>query len=244
MRIAIMSDLHLEFTRKMNSLTWLVEHDRIQLYVGFTLPHDVDADVLVIAGDIHPDEKVRDDFLNKLAKHYGAMPVLHVTGNHDFYHGVFPHMEKPRVVEVDGVRFGLATLWTQPHDTADAYKMRMNDFHLIKFEGGNDIKQWEDTHRYHADYLFEVDPDVVVTHHLPSYRSVPMNFVGDPLNQFYATCLDDRIEEMKSCKLWIHGHTHVDQDYHINNVRVVCAPVGYPHERGRPPLPEWKVVEI
>jgi predicted phosphodiesterase len=261
-KIALLSDAHLEFYRQMHAHKWLHDRGRIDLWCGFTLPAEVDADVFVIAGDIHPDERIRDGFVDRVRKLYGK-PTLHVTGNHDFYHGTFPYMEKPRVVEVDGVRFALATLWTQPLENADQWKNGMNDFRLIEFATAlprsdylasigldpnrrfsRSIEEWEDTHRYHADYLFEVDADVTVTHHLPSYRSIPTKFAGNPLNQFYATCLDDRIEAMKNCRLWIHGHTHDAQDYHVKDVRIVCWPIGYPNETERSRLPEWKIVEL
>jgi hypothetical protein len=30
--------------------------------------------------------------------------------------------------------------------------------------------------------------------------------------------------------LWIHGHTHHAMDYRIGPTRILCNPLGYPHE--------------
>lgn len=67
---------------------------------------------------------------------------------------------------------------------------------------------------------------VLVTHHLPSYRSVAPNFGGHPLNPCYASNLDGLIERYKPA-LWIHGHTHMSCDYQLGATRVVCNPRGY-----------------
>lgn len=48
---------------------------------------------------------------------------------------------------------------------------------------------------------------VVVTHHLPSGRSVAPRFAASVLNPAFASDLDHLIEEHEPA-LWIHGHTH------------------------------------
>ena len=37
----------------------------------------------------------------------------------------------------------------------------------------------------------------------------------------------DEIVENSGAALWLHGHTHVSQDYWIGSTRVVCNPRGY-----------------
>lgn len=71
--------------------------------------------------------------------------------------------------------------------------------------------------------------DVVVTHRLPSYRSVAPQFAGSLLNCYF---VNDVESEMIACgpKMWIHGHTHTCFDYFIAGTRVVCNPQGYPGE--------------
>ena len=85
-------------------------------------------------------------------------------------------------------------------------------------------------------------PTVVVTHHLPSLKSVLERFDEDPLTPAFASSLDWLIEKYQPT-LWIHGHTHDSCDYNIGETRVICNPCGYQHE----PNPEFRwdlVVEI
>lgn len=68
--------------------------------------------------------------------------------------------------------------------------------------------------------------DIVLTHHLPSYRSVPQRYKTSPLNGFFVCDLEGLILERKP-SLWVHGHTHDSLDYHLGNTRIVCNPYGY-----------------
>ena len=35
---------------------------------------------------------------------------------------------------------------------------------------------------------------------------------------------------MFEVKCWIYGHTHMQSEYIINNVPLLCNPIGYPEE--------------
>jgi predicted phosphodiesterase len=105
MRITVLSDLHLEFRR-----------------CGFVAP-DVDADVVVLAGDIHQGPQG----IAWARESYPGRPVVYVAGNHEFYgedwvqlplrlneaaaSGTVHFLEDGQV-ELLGVRFIGATLWT------------------------------------------------------------------------------------------------------------------------------------
>lgn len=69
---------------------------------------------------------------------------------------------------------------------------------------------------------------VVVTHHLPSQRSVAERFQSSPLSAAFASNLDYLVEK---ADIWIHGHTHDNFDYRLGKCRVVCNPRGYVRER-------------
>jgi len=72
--------------------------------------------------------------------------------------------------------------------------------------------------------------DIVITHFLPSPRSVSPRFQDPPsINTgFFVTDVHALIEERKPA-LWFHGHTHDSFDYRIGPTRIVCNPMGYPH---------------
>ena len=68
---------------------------------------------------------------------------------------------------------------------------------------------------------------VVVTHHLPSPKSVAERFRGSPLTPAFASDLDRLVVQ---ADLWLHGHTHDNFDYRLGPCRVVCNPRGYVRE--------------
>jgi Icc-related predicted phosphoesterase len=107
MKLAIYSDLHLE-------------------HAPFESPHNLQADVVILAGDIHAPGSNVSRWARR-ASVFGDRPVIHVAGNHEFYgsevasqrrrmqeeaqkHGIH-HLQMGQVV-IGGVRFLGTTLWT------------------------------------------------------------------------------------------------------------------------------------
>jgi predicted phosphodiesterase len=87
---------------------------------------------------------------------------------------------------------------------------------------------------------------VVVSHHLPSWKSVAPAFERSITNAAFVTELDPLVAQ---CNLWIHGHTHTSQRYLIEQCEVVANPRGYPWRSGPAPFenPQFNpelVVEI
>jgi len=70
---------------------------------------------------------------------------------------------------------------------------------------------------------------VVVTHHAPSPLSIPEHLRSNTESAAYASNFEPLIN-LYNPILWIHGHIHCSNDYHINGTRVVCNPRGYPDE--------------
>lgn len=69
---------------------------------------------------------------------------------------------------------------------------------------------------------------IVVTHHLPTHKSVPREFARDfHGNGAYASDLSEFILDRPQIKYWVHGHTHDPCDYMIGDTRVICNPRGY-----------------
>jgi hypothetical protein len=66
---------------------------------------------------------------------------------------------------------------------------------------------------------------VVVSHHLPSWRSVSPAFAASPSNPAFVSDLDALVGRSD---VWIHGHTHSSHRYAIDAAQVVCNPRGYP----------------
>jgi len=237
MKLHILSDLHLEFSKFE--------------------PHAIDADVIVLAGDITVGNKgvywAREAFPNK--------PIIFVPGNHEFYGSRRPEtLELLRIagkqcnVQVldnaeyilNGVRFLGCTLWTDfqlfgPSKKPDAMlqgQFFLNDFRVIKeveherFLPARSIELFEQSLAWLKAKLDEPfdGTTVVVTHHLPSKQSVVARFKDDIVSACFASELDYLFGKMD---LWIHGHTHDNLDYEANGTRVICNPRGYVTMRGQ-----------
>jgi Icc-related predicted phosphoesterase len=186
--------------------------------------------------------------------------VIMVLGNHDHYHGNID-LTKDRIkarlydfdiddkisilenesVEIDGVLFVGATLWSDFNNDEYVTKLKckdvMNDFRQIRY--GEDYK------RIHPDYLLAIHKQsreyiertasenkdktvVVVTHHAPSYKSVNERFQAQTLvNGAYASDLSEVMLDNENIKYWFHGHMHDNCDYMIGETNVICNPHGY-----------------
>jgi Icc-related predicted phosphoesterase len=127
---------------------------------------------------------------------------------------------------IDGVRFLGGTMWFQCRPHAPTWMIA--DFQHIH----GDFPTWvnEENARTEAYLRAQVRPgDVVVTHHLPSQKSISEAYAHDPTNVFFLHEMGDLIESAKPA-LWLHGHTHAPCDYALGETRVVCNPHGYLHE--------------
>jgi predicted phosphodiesterase len=168
------------------------------------------------------------------------------------------HFLENDVVEIDGVVFLGCTLWTDgklwesgPQAGLSIYPVTlmelehgMNDYARIRFFDGRRHRSLKptDTVRIHIDSLLWLQSQlgkyraqgrkiVVITHHAPSFRSVPEKYQKDVISAAYASHLDELVES-SGAVLWIHGHNHGPSDYMIGKTRVLCNAKGYPEETG------------
>ena len=200
-----------------------------------------DVDIAVVAGDLSTVDDIETS-LNRLCDKYPN--VVFVSGNHEYYGATFQHVDDSiRDVEsklsnltflsddrtnIDGVNFIGATLWFAMSGAAKQHKACLNDFRYILHCDPIAFDRYNQTVKYL--YANIEEGDIVVTHHLPSYQSIGPQYVGSPLNCYFANNLDSLIIDKKP-KMWIHGHTHVACDYMIEDTRVICNPLGYPAEQ-------------
>jgi len=233
MKILVYSDLHLEF--------------------GPFDPAQVEADVVVLAGDIASEHQG----LAWAREQFGDRPIVYVLGNHEFYGAEIDRVieqtrrEATRLridflecdsVVIDGVRFVGTTLWTdfavdvqRQRSVDEAMRLagkHMNDFGMIRHRGG--MLSPQATREFHLQaraWLQErlAEPfngkTVVVTHHLPHANSVNALFRDHPLNPAFVSHMPELVRA--PVDLWIHGHTHCSCDYMAAGTRVVCNPRGY-----------------
>lgn len=233
MKIQIASDLHLEFLEKR--------------FPGCGMLEPADADVLVIAGDIHRHARAIQAFRE------WPVPVVYVHGNHELYnaHGgntvtemrelaaetPVHYLERDEYVQ-NGVRFLGCCLWTdyqlyggdKSAAMAEAEKC-LYDHQLIHTdEGVFTASDAADLHMQSRRWLQKkleepfAGSTVVVTHHAPHPGSIHPRFAGSMLNPAFVSNLT---ELMGKADLWIHGHVHDSCDYRVQGTRVIANPRGY-----------------
>lgn len=237
MKLHVISDLHLE-------------------HAPFTVP-EVDADVVVLAGDIAPGTAG----IEWMRQHLDGRPILHVAGNHEFYGEDLPgltarmkdaaagsrvHVLENDEVVIGGVRFLGCSLWTD-FDFAGAENrantMRIcerlvNDYKQIRASESDRPLRAQDTRDLHSAsraWLSERlasshdGPTVVITHHAPLVRQRPENPVMAAVGGAFASDLSE-LMNADAVGLWVFGHIHRVVDAEVNGTRVLSNQRGYPHE--------------
>ena len=234
MKIAVVSDTHLEFEGRI---------------IG-----NIDADVLILAGDIG-SKFLGVEFALKLAKKHPNLIILYVPGNHEFYgirnvlkhiaamkaevEGTNVHVMYNDIFELDNYRFIGTTLWTDfdlfgtaPLSMIDAVR-NLNDYTEIGWVEGEPLnpedilEEFKKAKYFIFNNVSEDKTNVVITHHAPSVEGVDKVYRFDKATPCYASRLENDIA-YSNIKYWIQGHTHVaDLDYMIGECRVIGRMTGY-----------------
>lgn len=240
MKIALASDIHLEFGE-------------------ISLENDQNADVLILSGDICVASKFRDKdrkFFRQCSERFPK--VIYIMGNHEHYNGNFVlsenllreeledfeniHLLEKQSIDIGDYTFVGATIWTDMNkndpNTLWHVNRVMNDFRIIAHpDGFYERLTPEIVQEVHIDTMeyirsvVDANPNgkfVVVGHHAPSKQSIKPRYKGDHLtNGAYSSDLSEFILDRPQIKVWTHGHTHEVFDYMIGTTRVLCNPRGY-----------------
>lgn len=247
MKIAIGSDLHLEFE-------------------DFNPINEEGADVLILAGDIFIAcaglalQHRQEVFIKRACENFKY--VIYIMGNHEYYHSYFNHA-KPLIemftsdvydnffflddsqLTLEGQHFIGSTLWTDQdglNPTAIEGSRMMADFNGIikEFTVEQSVHKFDKASTYIMQAL--KPGSIVITHHSPSFKSCHPKYAKSIVNPSFHSDLD-WFMEFRDPKLWIHGHIHDVCDYYIENTRVICNPKGYPKERSWMPY-SFKYLEV
>lgn len=246
MKIQYLSDLHLEFDSKR----------KVQVHP--------EADVIVLAGDIHVKPTSLHKFFRKL-RLQKDISTIYILGNHEYY----GHSFAPETVEeyrkacvdsgvilldnqdvfIDDVRFIGSTLYSDISRPESAFHVErlLTDFRVVD---GMSLNTWQD--RFNRDRKYLVDAlevnmsysTVVVTHFCPLWMPdvIDPQFSGQMSNAGFHSDLHRVIEQYQP-ELWIYGHTHYNSpDVSIGRTRVVCNQFGYPHEAMTTPYKDIAIV--
>lgn len=236
MKIALASDIHLEFG-------------------PISFKNEESAEVLILSGDIclaNKFEDIETTFFHECSEEFPN--VIYIMGNHEHYGNDFQKskqqltqnlkqfknifiLEKENKT-VEDITFVCGTLWTNMNkndpNTMFHVSRVMNDFQVI--ENGLETLKPKDVYEDHLKMMNHIRESiqdsskkyVVVGHHAPSKLSVKPKYRGDVLtNGAYSSDLSEFILDHPQIKMWTHGHTHDEFDYMIGETRIVCNPRGY-----------------
>lgn len=241
MKIRLYSDLHLEF--------------RDNLFDHIHIPREDDKETtLLLAGDIAKGLQSKA-FIEEMCTYFKY--VLLICGNHEFYDhqaerviNEFVAWELEAAPKnfhflynderfLDGVRFLGGTMWTS-FDDGDPLTIATASRTMADYTEIYDM----DGHRIYPDYILKEHdkfmdflirkfdepfngPTVVMSHHSPGNVLKRKGRMGNLLDHCYFANIEELIGHHNKVNLWVHGHTHQNWDYMINETRVVCNPYGY-----------------
>ncbi|UQZ88839.1 hypothetical protein C4J81_06350 [Deltaproteobacteria bacterium Smac51] len=244
MRIACYSDLHLEFKHH------------------WTLPLDLEADILVLAGDII----VFNDFSPlKILLENWPKPVIFVPGNHEYYNLPLPmpeyqdlvknwlarelpqvHYLHNQAVKIGGVNFFGGTMWTDFNEADEFYMQyaasRMSDFNLIYAEQLHLPRLLKpiDTVKFHSEFMDalmvwfkkRLRGPRVVISHHVPVANPDSKHLGTPLQPAFVATDVHPLIEKYQPDIWVCGHTHESHRHDMGKTKIISNQLGYPMRPG------------
>lgn len=235
MKLAIYSDLHLEF--------------------GNPFKPDAEADLMILSGDIIVFDPRGFEALREFLKDW-TKPVLMIAGNHEYYTKRpmsqcdqefidycaknIPNLTylQDHAFELDGVHFFGGTMWTdfnKSHVPSMKNAERsMNDYYQIRTNPVMYL-QAQDTVEMHDRYKKKLvkwleknkgNKRVVISHHAPCLNPNSEYGKGGMKPAYNSLDMVEIIEKYQP-ELWCYGHCHEFDDQMIGKTRIVSNPFGY-----------------
>jgi predicted phosphohydrolase len=235
MKIQYCSDLHLEFP---DNDKYLKEN-----------PIEPVGDILLLAGDIIPFaiKSQYEYFFDFVSANFQT--TYWVPGNHEYYRGDVAEMSgsfkesiRSNVYLVNNhaeqhghIKFIFSTLWANIGEQNKALIQQfMHDYRVVRFKGGPyTTEHTNQLHLHCMDFIKEALPvsagisTFVVSHHIPTHQHYPPQYEGSPLNDGFATRLDNFIAEAGP-DYWLYGHHHYNApEFKIGRTTLLTNQLGY-----------------
>jgi predicted phosphodiesterase len=251
MRIFAVSDLHTDFAENRRRLQQISSTSYLR-------------DVLVVAGDIADDLRVIDWTLRRLRSKFDK--VFYVPGNHELWvrDGENDSVEKFRQVLRLCDEIGI---YTQPGRAAKAWILPLFSWYESEYdqEGNADVSTLEGWADFYfckwpvglgaaSKYFLSLNeslikqydgPVITLSHFLQRRELLPtvekLSFKGLPLVAG-ALALDSQIRALNAV-VHVFGHSHIDFDQVIEEIRYVQHTFDCPRREGEPKEPLKQIWE-
>jgi len=234
-----LSDLHLEFS-------------------GYK-PPTLEADIIVLAGDIH----VRTKALPWARENFPNAEIIYVAGNHEFYYSNIHELlnqfreeskeygihflENDELILHD-IRFLGCTLWTDYKSSVglsqelamDELEMMMPDHGLILANQPSEENRYfsaRDALLYHATSVAWLTRKLVDEKSdsptvVVTHHGPSKHCIHKQFGHTEASggFYSNHTLLLEQADYWIYGHTHSNLDINVNKTRLISNQRGYPHE--------------
>lgn len=235
MTLQYASDLHLEFPENKE-------------YLGLN-PIEPVGDILILAGDIVPFAimDLHSDFFSFVADNFQT--TYWIPGNHEYYHsdlatktGKLHESIRSNVFLVnntsvihDQIELIFSTLWSRISTRHEKLiEQAMNDFRYIKNEQkpfsaqqSNALNVEDVAFLQHALTKNNTPKRVVATHHVPTFKNIPVKYKGNILHEAFGVELSELIEK-SGPDYWIYGHVHRNNaPFEIGKTKLLTNQLGY-----------------
>lgn len=236
-KFQIVSDLHIEYGNNRF-------HDPLDLITPV-------APILIMAGDIGNFYKYAQlkDYMEKVCEMFDV--VIYIPGNSEYYQvvneeplsmkilfermlSINENIKNLHILNRDSVRINDVcivgcTLWSKPEVSLPKFIVRIKDMYTSRYANihKEDTKYIKKMIKYCNSRNLKL---LVVTHHCPSFRVIPVNKYNDKYISLYASNMDYMLDK-KYIHTWIAGHIHVNFDLITENgTRLVGNQFGKPRD--------------
>lgn len=223
LRIAIISDLHIEFLDQYGK-------DKRQMLIHHILKQcdTFNVDLLALAGDIHSKQREYNKIIREFEQK--VPDLIHVLGNHDYYQpgGELLMSDTIGVNYFKNVKIQFSTMWTDFHGnflSAALAQTQIPDFKYIPEMKPDYMIAMNQSYRQ----LLIDKPNISLTHFATNVSLIASQYKNNPLNPYFVPDLhDDFITH--GVKVSIYGHTHTKTFQEVDNITYINNAFGYPGE--------------
>jgi hypothetical protein len=184
------------------------------------------SEIVILGGDIgNPFTEIYEKFVCYCSKNFTV--VLIIAGNHEYYGNTIQetdekmnnlcvgngignvHYLNNKTFNYNEITFIGTTLWSDiPQESHMDCLTLLKDYTMIQ---NFSLEKQKSMYQTNLDFiqtsLSTNHNCIIISHHAPTYLSIPSEFVGDKLNCCFASHLDHLLVH-ENLIGWIYGHTH------------------------------------